>query len=65
MARNAGEITIDGRELMSMIRITFHLPRAFGLRMTVARWLFRLGGWVSGATVVIDVDDDESDGAGA
>lgn len=37
----------------------------FGPRMTVAMWLFRLAGVVSGTNVVIEVDDDLTDQAGA
>lgn len=55
------EIILDGRELMSSIRIGVRLPRAFGLRMTIATYLFELAGWVSGTTVEIEIDDDELD----
>lgn len=52
------EIVIDGRELLSSIKVGIRMPRAFGLRMWAATWLFQLAGWVSGTTVVIEVDDE-------
>jgi len=57
MARNAGEIVIDGRDLMAILRINVRMPRAFGIRMTIATWLFTLAGWVSGANVLVEVDE--------
>jgi hypothetical protein len=37
----------------------------FGARITVATWLFRLAGLVSGTNVIVEVDDDLTDQAGA
>jgi len=54
-----GDLVIDGREVMSSIRIDVRLPRAFGMRMTIATYLFQLAGWVSGASVEIGADDDD------
>lgn len=56
MARD--EIVIDGRELISSITIGVRMPRAFGLRMWIATSLFELAGWVSGANVAVEVDDE-------
>lgn len=58
MARSTGEITIDGSELMSSIRIGVRMPRLFGPRMWVATRLFELAGWVSGTSVVVEVEDE-------
>ena len=58
MARDAGEITIDGNELLSSLRLTVKMPRMFGVRFWIATRLFELAGWVSGCTVVIEVDED-------
>lgn len=58
MAKDAGEITIDGSELIRSIRIGIRVPRMLGLRMTVATWLFNLAGLVSGTNVVVEVDED-------
>jgi hypothetical protein len=67
MAKDAGEIIIDGKELLRSVRIGIRMPRLFGPRMTAATWLFQLAGWVSGTNVVIviEVDDDATDEAGA
>ena len=54
MAKDAGEITIDGGELIRSIHIGIRMPRMFGLRMTVATWLFNLAGLVSGTNVVVE-----------
>ncbi len=61
MARN--EIVIDGRDLLSSIRLGVRMPRAFGLRMWIATRLFELAGLISGATVVVEVDDDDAEQA--
>lgn len=53
------EIVLDGRDLISSINIGVKMPRTFGLRMTVATWLFTLAGLVSGMNVIIEVDEDE------
>ncbi len=53
------EIIIDGRDLISSINIGVKMPRMFGLRMTIATWLFTLAGLVGGLNVVVEVDDDE------
>lgn len=55
------EIIVDGRELLSSIRIGVRMPRAFGVRVAIATYLFELAGWVSGTTVEIEVDDDDLD----
>jgi len=56
MARNEGEITVDGRDLMASLRIGVRLPRTFGIRMTIATCLFSLAGWVSGTNVAVEVE---------
>ncbi|WP_275790537.1 hypothetical protein [Pararhizobium gei] len=61
MTRDAGEIAIDGNELLRTLRIGVKMPRMFGPRMTFATWLLTLAGWVSGTNVVVEVDD-ESEG---
>lgn len=53
------EIIVDGRELISSINIGVKMPRMFGLRMTVATWLFTLAGLIGGMNVVVEVDDNE------
>uniref|UniRef100_A0A1A7GCZ4 Putative membrane protein n=1 Tax=biofilter metagenome TaxID=1070537 RepID=A0A1A7GCZ4_9ZZZZ len=53
------EIIIDGRDLLTSIRIGVKMPRMFGLRMTIATWLFKLAGLVSGLNVFVEADDDE------
>lgn len=53
------EISVDGRELISSINIGVKMPRMFGLRMTVATWLFTLAGLIGGMNVVVEVDDNE------
>lgn len=60
MARDTGEIIIDGRDLLSSLTIGIKMPPMFGPRMTVATWLFTLAGWVSGTNVVVEVDDEPS-----
>lgn len=55
MARD--EIVIDGGEMLRSVRLGVRMPRMFGLRMTVATWLFLLAGLVSGTNVVVEVDD--------
>lgn len=65
MARDCGEIIVEGSELLSRLRIRWKMPRMFGPRMAVATWLFRLAGLVSGTNVVVEVDDDLTDQAGA
>jgi hypothetical protein len=55
MARD--EIIVDGSELLRSVRLGVRLPRMFGPRMTIATWLFSLAGFVSGANVVVEVDD--------
>ena len=59
MACSAGEITVDGSELLSSIRIGVRMPRMFGLRMWVATRLFELAGLVSGMNVVVEIDDED------
>jgi len=59
MAQGAGEITIDGSELLRSFRIGVRMPRAFGLRMWMATRLFALAGLVSGMNVIVEVSDDE------
>ncbi|MBN9079657.1 MAG: hypothetical protein BGN87_18405 [Rhizobiales bacterium 65-79] len=61
MARSAGEITIDGSDILRNIRINIRWPRALGLRMWVASRLFQLGGWVSGTNVVVEIEADMTD----
>ncbi|WIC84694.1 hypothetical protein [Agrobacterium tumefaciens] len=65
MARDCDEIIVDGSDLLRRLRIGVKMPRMFGPRMTVATWLFRLAGLVSGTNVVVEVDDDLTDQAGA
>lgn len=65
MARDCGEIIVEGSELLSRLRIGVKMPRMFGPRMTVAAWLFQLAGLVSGTNVVVEVDDELTDQAGA
>lgn len=60
MARNAGEITIDGNELMRSVRIGVRMPRMIGLRMWIATRLFELAGLVTGWNVVVEVDEDQT-----
>lgn len=60
MARRAGEITIDGRELLSSVTIGVRMPRLFGVRMWGATRLFELGAWMSGMNVAIDIEGDET-----
>lgn len=60
MASNkTDEIILDGRDLISSINIGVKMPRMFGLRMTIATWLFILAGLVGGMNVVVEVDDDK------
>lgn len=59
VSSKSDEIVIDGRDLLSSIRIGVKMPRMFGLRMTVAMWLFNLAGRVSGMSVIVEVDGDE------
>lgn len=65
MARDCGEIIVDGSDLLRRLRIGVKMPRMFGPRITVATWLFRWSGLVSGTNVVVEVDDDLTDQAGA
>ena len=65
MARDCGEIIVDGSELLCRLRIRMKMPRLFGPRMTVAMWLFQFAGLVSGLNVVVEVDDELTDQAGA
>jgi hypothetical protein len=58
MTRNAGEITIDGRELVSVIKMNIRMPRLFWFRMYAATRLFTLAGWITGMNVVVEVDDE-------
>lgn len=60
MARSAGEITVDGSDLLRSVRITVRWPRAFGLRMWVATQLFKLGGRISGTNVMVEIEGDEA-----
>lgn len=59
------EIVINGSDLLRTLRIGIKMPRMFAPRMTVATWLFNLAGFVSGTNVVVVIDDDLSDEAGA
>ncbi|PWJ73841.1 hypothetical protein C7441_12524 [Pseudaminobacter salicylatoxidans] len=59
MARSAGEIVIDGRDLMESIRIGVRMPRLFGVRIWIATRLFELAGLVTGWNVVVEVEGDE------
>ncbi|EPE95723.1 hypothetical protein [Rhizobium grahamii] len=65
MAKDAGEIIVDGSELLRTLRIGVRLPKGFALRMWMATKLFELAGTISGTTVVIEVDDSNTDEAGA
>lgn len=58
MARDCGEIIVDGGDLLRRVRIGVRMPRMFGPRMTVATWLFTLAGWISGTNVVVEVGDE-------
>lgn len=58
MALSAGEITIDGRELMSAITMKVRMPRLFWFRMYAATRLFALAGWITGMNVVVEVEDE-------
>jgi len=60
MAKDLGEIAIDGNELLGSIRIGVRMPRAFGLRMWIATCFFRLAGWASGMNVVVEVGDADA-----
>lgn len=59
MTRSAGEIIIDGRELMESIRIGVRMPRLFGARIWIATRLFELAGLVTGWNVVVEIEGDE------
>jgi len=59
MARNAGEIVIDGRELMESIRIGVRMPHLFGARIWIATRLFELAGLVTGWNVVVEVEGED------
>jgi len=59
VSSKSDEIIIDGRDLLTSIRIGVKMPRMFGLRMTIATWLFKLAGFVSSLNVVVEADDDE------
>lgn len=59
VSSKSDEIVIDGRDLLTRIRIGVKMPRMFGLRMTLATWLFNLAGRVSGMSVIVEVDDDD------
>ncbi len=61
VSSKSDEIAIDGRDLLSSIRINVKMPRMLGVRMTIATWLFNLAGFVSGTNVVIDVNGEEYD----
>ena len=41
------------------------MPRALGIRMWLATKLFELAGLVSGTTVVVEIDDSDTDDAAA
>lgn len=51
------EVTFDGSELMSELRLSIRMPRAFGFRMWVVRQLLAVIGWVSPVTLDVDVVD--------
>lgn len=51
------EIIIDGRDLLHSITIGVQMPRAFGVRVWLATKLFQLAGWVTGTTVLVELDD--------
>ena len=57
MAKNCGEMTIDGSELLSRIHITVRMPRLISVRLWLGAKLMLIGGWVSGTTVSIEVAD--------
>ncbi|PWJ75274.1 hypothetical protein C7441_12157 [Pseudaminobacter salicylatoxidans] len=59
MARNAGEIVIDGRELMSSLTVSIRMSRMFGVRIWIATRLFELAGLVTGWNVVVEIEGDE------
>ncbi|KAB2781253.1 hypothetical protein [Brucella anthropi] len=61
VSSKSDEIVIDGRDLLSSIRIGVKMPRMFGVRMTIATWLFNLAGFVGGLNVVVDADSEEYD----
>ncbi len=61
MARNAGGIAIDGRELLSSIRIAVRMPRMLGPRMWLATKLFALAGLACGMNVAVDLDGEDVD----
>lgn len=52
------EIIIEGDDLLRSLRIGIRMPRLFGIRMTVATWLFNLAGWISGTNVVVEIDNE-------
>ena len=53
------EIIVDGSDLIKSIRIGVRLPRALGVRMAIASWLFTLAGFVSGTTVLVEFNDGD------
>lgn len=55
------EITIDGNELLTAIRLRVRMPRLFGLRLWLTTRLFGLAELVSGMTVVVEVNDDDDE----
>ncbi len=59
------QITIEGSDLLRAIKIGIRMPRMLGPRFWIAIQLFRLAGWVSGTNVVVEVDDDLAEDAGA
>lgn len=61
MARDAGEIVIDGRELRSSLIVTIRMPRLFGLRLWVAAKLVSLAGVVSGTRITVELDEEASE----
>lgn len=54
------EMTVDGRDLMQSVTIKVRMPRALGLRIWMASKLLGLSGWVSGVSMVIEMDEENS-----
>lgn len=59
-------LNLDAGQLMSSVTMTFTLTRTYRLRMWLAVRLIALAGLALGTTmVIVEVDDDEADQAGA
>jgi hypothetical protein len=53
--KNLGDVTLDGREILSGIVIKVEMPKMLGLRFKVATMLMRLASRVSGVQIrVVD-----------